>query len=735
MKLVEESTAFPLTIHPAFVGSGVLGMGVDSSGMQTIDSRMANAFGFPSDVDDLYLLHHGYYSSHFGEPFNFMPLGFLSWSLKMDDVTITAENLPRLATLWRRTVDLKTASVETQMLLNNQIRLRIRTFIPFNTDIVVIEIGLKGYDPKNQPITSPHSVEFKVDLSLILRNGKPIYDQVAYNSDSIEVTAKGYNDYHLRYRWLGSDEWQVASDDIRYGLSAKVQAGNEEQVLKCALDLNAPKIPAKWDYDTTCNNHCKDWSDFWSQCAKIDVNDVEREFLYMNSLYLLRSGHNYSLGGTSSFLINHQSCWYGCMFWDMQFISDGLIHAGAMELVEQFVRWLAKVVRPQGRPFPWMMIADGATPIPDDQDLGIVVNLALVTAAIRYHNARPDSEFFKAFVWPVCDRVCRYIAQDLFSREGDHYILGQPCGHDVGSMSEALINETYTSVWSVSVLAKCLMLADEYHLDPEWKNTAQDIINRVLIENNGEHYLHSRQLRVQDFNYASWLPNLLYPTDAVPFLDMERFERTRKITSFPELYMQKQGDFQPWGYFWGASSDFRRGDKESGDRLIYEGLEHVYGPGYFCEVGPCQWGSGTIPPYATAHGAYLTAASEQLFFGSYWTREIGIFTNLPADWRERTIRCERLNSGNGVQMTGTYSPDAITATLIGHGVYQVRCLIPRSLRNGTWQVSVNRQVADAVACENGVEFLLTLELTDIPVVINVIDKENILFKNSGAYSV
>jgi hypothetical protein len=723
MKLVEESTAFPLTIHPAFAGSGVLGMGVDASGMQTIDSRMANAFWFPSDTDDLYLLHHGYYSGHLGEPFNFMPLGFLSWSLAMDDLTITAENLPYLGTLWRRSVDLETASIETQMLLNNQIRLRIKTFIPFGTDKVVMEIGMKGHDPKKQPIGSPRSVTFKAGLSLKLRDGKTIYDSVTYRENCVDVTAKGCGDYHLRYRWFGGDEWRVDGDDTRYGLAANVHAGNDEQVLRCALDLNAWGLPVKWDYAAIWENHCRNWRDYWSRCAKIEVGDVEREFLFANSLYLLRCGHDYRLGGTSSFLVNHQSGWHGCMFWDMQFICDGLIHGGAIELVKDFVQWLARVIRPEGRPFPWMMIGDGTTPVSDDQDLGVVVNLALVTAAIRYDLARPDTEYFKQNVWPVCDRVCRYIVESLFAKEGEYYILGRPCGHDLASMSETLINDTYTAVWAVSVLAKCLLLAADHHCEPDWEKKARDILNHVQFENDGETYLHSRQLRVEDFNYASWLPNLLYPTEADRFLDMERFARTRALASFPELYMQKQGDFQPWGYFWAASSDFRRGDSESAGRLIHDGLEHVYGPGYFCEVGPCQWGAGTLPPYATAHGAYLTAAGEQLLFGSYWTHEIEIFTNLPTDWQGRTIRCERLNSGNGVQMTALYSPDAIDAVLTGRGEYRVRCLIPRSLRLVDWAVAVDGREMTADISEDGEEVTLTLELTGVDTRITVFKKE------------
>jgi len=227
-------------------------------------------------------------------------------------------------------------------------------------------------------------------------------------------------------------------------------------------------------------------------------------------------------------------------------------------------------------------------------------------------------------------------------------------------------------------------------------------------------------MRVEDFNFASWLPNLLYPTEGLPFLDPERYRRTRAIGSFPELYMQKQGDFQPWGYFWGACSDFRRGDKESAHQLIHDGLQHVYGPGYFCEVGPCQWGGGTIPPYPTPHGAYLTAASEQLLLGSYWENEIGLFTNLPDAWRDRTIHFERLHSGTGVEATATYTQTSLTAVLKGQGRYRIRCRIPSLLDGQSVQIKIDgKTLLQQIEIHDDCEVRLTLELAGSQITLEI----------------
>jgi hypothetical protein len=691
--IVEESSAYPVMIAPAFVGSGSMGVGIDASGLQVTDSRIAEGFGLPSDADDLYVFRHGLLSSDLGQPYNLLPLGHLTWSLQVGQVAIDASNLHWQARLWRRTIDLASAGVETEMVVDHRIRVRIRCFAPFGQNAVAIEIGLKGYDRRNQPIAEATPVSLDVGVALRGRRGQTFFDRIEFSdSDACELhAANGYRDTSLRYRWHHGGRMRVKTSEAYYGLVAEANVADDEVVFHCMIDFSASSASSAsaLDFHAVDRDHRHDWSRFWSQVACIDVGDVEREFLFSKSLYLLRCGHDYRLGGTSGLLINHPAWWYACTFWDMQFICDGLLHANAGQCVRDFVEWLARVVRPTGRPFPWMMIHDGATPVNEADDMGIVVNLAFAMTALRAHNELHDDELFARAIWPICSRVCEFIATALFSREGDHYILGMPCGHDVSSMSESLINETYTAVWSLTILSRTLSLAESHQMTPSWASLAADIVANARIEATDEQYLHARAVSIEEFSYASWLPNLLYPTEALRFLDRDRYRRTRALGSFPNIYVQKQGNFQPWGYFWNACSDLRCDDGESAAQLIDAGCEHVYGPGYFCEVGPCQWGLGTIPPYPTACGAYLTATCEQLVCGDFWSGGVSLFVHLPKAWLTRTICVERIRSGTGVCVSATMSPQRLSATLVGRGDVNVRVRIPAELHVGTCVVRVN----------------------------------------------
>ena len=315
-RVVEESTALPMHIHPAFVGSGVLGCGIDSSGLQSLDTELSSAFGVHPGGDSLYVLRHGYIGNAI-TPKNFLPAGYLSWRLRKGERWIDGRNLLQAASLWHRTVDLRTASVETEMLLDRELRLRIRLFSPIGGNTVYIEVGLRGYDTRNRPLAKPIPIELSVDLNLVLRNGGPIFTRIETAGDAVTLDAVGHEKYSLRYRWQHDPAWRITHSENTYGLAYAGEIGNSETVLHGAIDFAAPPSPTNWNHTNSWQQHCSDWKVYWAQMASIEIGDVEREFLFANSLYLLRSGHDCAQGGTAQFLIQHQPGWHACTFWDM----------------------------------------------------------------------------------------------------------------------------------------------------------------------------------------------------------------------------------------------------------------------------------------------------------------------------------------------------------------------------------------------------------------------------------
>jgi hypothetical protein len=682
--LLEESTALPTTLFPVFIGNGTIGMNLDASGLQSLDTQRLNAW-WGAGNDGNYLFRHGLLSSHLAWKderypfhFNLMPTGFLDWTLTYGATTVDSANLKDRAHVWTRKVDLAGSSVETSMLFGADLRLTITIFIPFGGTKIITTFSVKAYDQRNQPIPAkPFALTVRMRLRLRLRDGGPIFDDVAYDHGDARVRHAGYAAYAMRYRWQHDRPVTPITAADTYGFTWNDETGNAAAELHACLDVDAPEPVEPFTFTTVRACHEQAWKEFWADAGMVRTGDLRRDFLFANSVHLLRCCHEYSKGGLGNGLAAHAECWMGCNFWDMHWLCDGLLRANQPDLVRQFILWLRSVMRPTGRPFPWMMTYDGRTPVKPEEDHGLVVIDAFAMIAIRcYHDSR-DETLFRDCVWPILDAVCGYLVADIFSREGDHYIIGKPLGHDVGGMAEALVNDTYTNVWSTSILRRSLMLARDHGIAPAWAPTAETIIATIHIEGDATHFHQARAVKAEDFSFASWVPNLLYPTEMQPFLDREKVRATREDHPFNDLYMEKQGDYQPWSYFWTALCDLRRGAVDSAEQVIQDGMQFTHAAGYFCECGPWQWGSCGLAPYPTPHGAFLTAVSEQLFSGSYWDDSLQLCTGLPTSLKHRTIQAANLRSGNGSLLQElTYCPDAITAVISGQRRRSVVCLLP-----------------------------------------------------------
>jgi len=684
--LLEESTALPTTLFPVFIGNGNIGMNLDASGLQTLDSQRLGAW-WGAGNDGNYVFRHGLLSSHlawkderFPFQYNLMPTGFLDWTLTYGDQTVDSTTLKDRAHVWTRKVDLAGSSVETSMLLGIDLRLTITVFIPFGGTKIIVKFTVKAYDQRNQPIPVAKNFALTVRMRLRLRNGGHIFDEVRYDHDAALVKHEGYAPYAMRYRWQHDRPVSAIHDAEAYGFTWRDETGNAAATLHACLDVDAPAQAEPFAYAAVRARHDNEWKAFWASAGLVRTGDLRRDFLFANSVHFLRICHEYSQGGLGNGLAAHAECWMGCNFWDMHWLCDGLLRANQPDLVRQFILWLRSVMRPTGRPFPWMMTYDGRTPVKPEEDHGLVVIDAFAMIAIRcYHDSR-DESLFHDCVWPILDAVCGYLVADIFSREGDHFIIGKPLGHDVGGMAEALVNDTYTNVWSTSILRRSLQLARAHGLAPAWAPTADAIIAAIHIEGDETHFHQARGMKAEDFSFASWVPNLLYPTEMQPFLDGGKVRATREDHPFNDLYMEKQGDYQPWSYFWTALTDLRRGAADAAEQHIQDGMQFTHAAGYFCECGPWQWGSCGLAPYPTPHGAFLTAVSEQIFSGSYWDDSLQLCTGLPSTLKHRAVQAANLRSGNGCLLEKlSYSPERIEAHLSGLGRRHVVCILPPGL--------------------------------------------------------
>jgi hypothetical protein len=177
----------------------------------------------------------------------------------------------------------------------------------------------------------------------------------------------------------------------------------------------------------------------------------------------------------------------------------------------------------------------------------------------------------------------------------------------------------------------------------------------------------------------------------MPFLDSELFAKTRRKYDFSQLHFEKQGCYQPWTCFLEASSDLRRRDSERAQSKIAEGESHVFGPGLFSEVGPQQQ-TGTVPPYSTAHAAYIAARLYQLVGDSLWERRLDVFSLLPAGLHDRDLRVERAHCRDGIVVTASYLSHEVLVHLEGNlAGYHVVVALPRALESGAVRCFIDGQ--------------------------------------------
>lgn len=704
--ITEEADHLPLRILPAYVGSGLLGAGLDASGMQNLDCDLARDKRYTGvdfeHKDDLYLFHEAMISDHLG-PRNLMPLGRLTLGLAVDGQDLTpADEFAAAVTRWRRYHDLKQATVETQYELRHGVAIRIFAFCPQEREEVIFRIGVRSTDGRSHQV----SISPRLDLTLRSRNGGgPIYDRFdppsvgpGFGVRRATVLKDGprhaRQDYRLApaVRWTGKG--QLVSTQASVGITRDLVATGREQLQDLSLGLASP-MPGPlepWEFTPRLNAHRRDWSSYWRGCGDLWGDDPLRELVAHQSLSLFRIGTTYRNGAPLEFHLFHPENWYGGTFWDLTFVIDGLLRWNVLEPGRRSVEWLNRVAAPEGRPFHWMTHYDGGSAMPPGSaDTGLMVNAAHATAAIRLYEATGDLALLRDRVYPIVAKVARWSAASFFLREGDHWI-GGGAGLDANTAMEP--NETFTTLWFASVLRRAAGYAELLGVDAEERARWNSIAQCVQPEIGVDGYHQSRSV-ARPFG---WVSLLLYPTEATPLVDLPLFARNRAGQAFEYDYHT----YQPWVYFWQALSDLRLGaDRlDQADARISEGLKALYGPAYLAEILPAGISMEGLPPYQTAHGSYLAACAEQVLAGDTWSDTVDLFVNLPARLRSRTLGFRSLRSPRGCVASGQWSPGSVSATITAPRPTHVRLRLPTTA--GAVDLRVGSRVRAGVACRDGV---------------------------------
>jgi len=117
-------------------------------------------------------------------------------------------------------------------------------------------------------------------------------------------------------------------------------------------------------YQEAMVQHVADYSSYWAKTADIEVQgenafETKRRYMLHMSQYLLRTGNDYSCGGTIQFLLFHNNGWAASNFHDDHYIIDGLARSNMWDETLANLMWMKQVMRTDGRPFPWMLRYNG----------------------------------------------------------------------------------------------------------------------------------------------------------------------------------------------------------------------------------------------------------------------------------------------------------------------------------------------------------------------------------------
>lgn len=666
-RFFEESTQVP-DVFPAYTGNGMLVMSVDASGLQGLNHGVPEFANDPT-MGDMYLVRHGMIADSI-TPMNHAPLGWFSYTLMINGEPLNEENLARRASNWNRCLFLDEARVETSMIIDDCLSLTFGVWMPYGKDVVIIDVKTQAYDHSRQPVSKPVKAELCIKFHFTNRRTDALLARLTGNGQRIDAVIQGHETYCWSIAAGEAGEFDGRILQVRHSIYADNQAQTASFVFRindaALINVNMERADNR-----------AGWQQYFDSLARVRGRSGQETFLYNNSLYLCRACFTPALGIPIGFPFSFPPYWHSSTFWDSTFVMDGLMAAGDQTAAAAFLEFLLKTMRSTGKPYAWMCLYDGTPSIDSTQDIAPLVLAAHAMTAIRYYTYYQEK--LQTHVFPIVSRVCEAILP-LFGQEDGAWKLMAPVSHDVCEAKAFEKNHTFTGVWFVSVLSKYAEYAAILNI-PIDARVKQIVRNYKPEMKNGE-YAHCANVSVDEAKDASWIPFLLYPTEAMPFIDMNMFAKTRAKHCFNELYMSKQGSFQPWTSMNQAMSDWRLGNNELANQDMEAAYKAIFGPGFFSEIGPHQQ-TGGLPPYITAHGVYLAAYLYPFVHSALHTCSISFFTGLTRAQSGNEYRVERAQVLQNARVDAVYTPGKLTVQIHGmlHGV-SVTALVPQLLSHG-----------------------------------------------------
>ncbi|MGN1099118.1 MAG: hypothetical protein ACI4S9_02130 [Christensenellales bacterium] len=690
-RAVEENTAIPDKIQPVYLGSSVCTMSFDATGMQGLNNRLQDSYAPWPRSCDMYVVKNGMIGDVLS-PHNTIPLAWLDYTLTIDGEEFDAQRISECASMFRREIDIKRSVVVTEYILKG-VKVNIEAVIPYGTATVYYAFTFQSYD-RNFPVCKEvRNIGISVKVNFTTRDGRKIYDDIKTEGDgALTCFVKGHEDYTVNMKFSARKTVEAISDVrtayVLLGDDAQSGENVSERYTFCA------SFDGKYtlnDYDRLSAENIRDWNGFWNDVARIEYSKTEEVFLFNQSLYLLHAGYEPSLGMPIGHPFSFPGCWQASVFWDAHFSMDAFMRSGCKKSAEEFITMLHRIMRTQGKPFPWMFIYDGTTFLDDKHDIAPLVISAQAMIAVRYYEIYRDEKVFKNEIYPILKACCDYALNNMYGKDASgRWVVSMAVSNDVVDEEGDEVNQTFTNLWFAVLFKKLIEYSEKFgiRISPKY----YEIIQNLYIEQNDEEYLHCRGQSAEQARWASWLPFLYYPTECMPFIDETLFNKTHDKYSYVELYHDKQNSYQPWTEFIESQSDHRAGRLNDAYDLMRHGMEHTFGAGYFSEIGPQQQTVGA-PPYLSAHSTFVSTVIDTFVSGSVWKREVGLFDNLPLALAQERVEISHMVAPQKFFVKrAVYTPDGVYAEVEGElqGT-TLRIRAPEHMRADDIRVFVNEK--------------------------------------------
>lgn len=710
-EVTESSASMPDANFPAFVGSGTLGMAVDAAGLQSLSDKLSSQYHlyaspFQITQSDLYVLHEGLVSEHlyqdeialtgkdvppgefcYGQHRNFMPLGYVQQEFRIGEKVYKNDDVIQVARNWKRIWNLKQGMVKNSFTIGWNLAFETEVFSPNGGETVFIKLVRPANRWKGRDKGKDTKVSWTITIPFQTRHGLPLYDEDgAISAGRNTVVAniskssryKPSEDYTILYG-AGASGMEVTVSEKGITAISHETSIDEQQICFLKLDFRrfANETPEAVKlqqagleddcrnfsgevYQKTREAHLLDFEKFWSNTASVSVEspddmEVKRQFLMHMSEYLFRCGNNFSYGGTLQYLMFHQNGWGASNFHDMQYIVHGMALANMWQQAEDNLRWMHRVMRPEGRAFPWMMTYDGTPTVTPERDRAPMsdANRAMLAARIYEMAGKGRDSLLTKYVYPIVKRVANLGVNDWFYEEKGRLLFK---GIETDVMGDnAVLNDAANVTAYVTLIRKAIEYSKYLNVDPHLRQTWARNLNRIYIDTLDGRY--KPNLNAKAANRGDlWFSNIFYTAEAGDFLDENVFKRTRDIG-------QQVVDINiPWIGFAAASTEIRLNRPDRAEQFFADILRNrVYGPGYFEEVAPV--GRAGLPPYASAHGSHLAASCEQVVLSDFWKHKISVGTGLPSKLRMSNLTFSNIRGRDGLMVSGTSSPHALEVNL------------------------------------------------------------------------